>query len=339
MCDFISLLTLTFYIFIFHSFIHPWIAAQETNCQKARLEVKASGDLNDVSSCKSFSGSIIIMNLEVREIHLSYLRQVDGDVIVSNLTELKWLDFPVLHSIQGTLKLDHNPNLETISVPKLNSIDAMDMNNLPTLKSLSFPAGLSHINHLSVTDTGITTIDGLSSSSISDINLAGNLQLNHISLDQLEQIEYSFYISNNGHQLSLNLSSLKRLGQGTFQSLSNIDLHQLHDIHEDLDFAENMMINLSLPMITELPGALTIANNTKLETLSMPQLMKIDGAFIITGNHHLNVIDSFSHLEQVGGSIEIDGQFADLQLPKLHEVFQYKKKKKKKFMSFCFIIT
>ncbi|ORX51977.1 hypothetical protein DM01DRAFT_257374 [Hesseltinella vesiculosa] len=289
-------------------------------CQQQLVEVKEPSDLSKVESCKSVLGSILISSPELREVHLNNLKDIQGDLVFRNASEMTWIDAPNLQSVGGALRVETSHSLGVLSLPKLTSAQTVVLNDLPSLKTLTFPGGLTHINHLYMTDTGISKVEGLDETSMEDISIAGNLNLNTLDLSKLQQVDKSMYFSNNGGQFQLDLSGLKAVDHATFEVVKDIRLDMLDRVKGDLYFLDNFFDRLALPNVTVIGGALTVANNTKIQHLAVPQLSRIDGALTVSNNRMLTAVDAFPKLEQVQGSVNLAGAFDDIFLPKLGDV-------------------
>ncbi|KAI8065479.1 hypothetical protein BC940DRAFT_222646, partial [Gongronella butleri] len=284
------------------------------------LEVKSTADLAQLNACKQFTGSIMISSTDMRELHLNNLKDIVGDLIVHNASALTWIDAPNLQSVSGSLRIENGHDFNVLSVPKLTEAQSLVLNNLPSLKSLIFPAGMTHNNHLYITDTGLTKVDGFAENTVDDINIAGNMNLNALDLSLLESVQQGMYISSNGPEFQLDISNIKQVGRATFETIKSLKMGRLERVKGDLYFVDNFMNQLALPNVTEVSGALVIANNTGLQHVAAPQLTKIDGALSVTNNRQLGTVDAFPKLEQVLGSVNLAGAFDDVFLPKLNDV-------------------
>lgn len=70
-------------------------------------------------------------------------------------------------------------------------------------------------------------------------------------------------------------------------------------------------------------GTLTITSNSQLSKLGLPKLQRLGGALSVGNNNNLATIDAFPKLEEVDGTLDITGNFDEVQLPKLADVSEY----------------
>ncbi|CAO3649020.1 unnamed protein product [Cunninghamella blakesleeana] len=285
------------------------------------VQVRNQDDINRLAACRTFSGTLSINStIQGGNVQMNYIEKVKGDILIYNVNDLRTIELSALRSVTGTLKIDNNPQLSNIILSKLTEVNTTIFNGLPSIQSLQFPSVLQEIRRIDVTDTSLSTLDGINATSIDEINIAGNKKLNDIRLSHVQSIGKSFYVSKNGDKLSLNLGSLQEIQSGTFESLQDIQLNGLQTVNGGLYFYNNQMRSIDLSNVTQWPGALSIENNANLETVRVTKLEQLGGAITIKNNNRLVFADVFPELSQVGGSMELTGTFNDINLPNLHDV-------------------
>lgn len=97
-------------------------------------------------------------------------------------------------------------------------------------------------------------------------------------------------------------------------------MDNLKQVSGDISFISNTFGELSLPEISDVAGTLTITSNSQLSKLGLPKLQRLGGALSVGNNNNLGTIDSFPKLEEVDGTLDITGNFDEVQLPKLADV-------------------
>ncbi|KAI9302880.1 hypothetical protein BJ944DRAFT_184310 [Cunninghamella echinulata] len=283
------------------------------------VQINNQEDINKLAICRSFTGTISV-NSTIPDLQLNTIEQVNGDLLIYNMSSLHSIELSSLRSVTGTLKIANNPLLSNIVLTRLTDVNTAIFNVLPSIKSLEFPSIIQHAHRIDVTDTNTTILNGINASTIDEVNIAGNKYLNDIRLNQIQSIQKSFYASNNGDKLNLTLLGLQKIQSGTFESLQDIQLYNLQAVNEGLYFNNNQFRSIDLSNVTQWPGALSMENNTNLEYVNVTKLQKLGGAIKIKNNNRLVFVNVFPELNEVGGSMELVGSFNDISLPKLHDV-------------------
>lgn len=107
---------------------------------------------------------------------------------------------------------------------------------------------------------------------------------------------------------------------GTFRNLAGISLKELRQVSGDISFITNTFTTLELPSMTGIAGTLTITDNMRLDNLSLPSLTHLGGALSVAGNNELTTVNAFPRLEEVDGTLDIVGNFDQVELPVLADV-------------------
>ncbi|CDH55375.1 cell wall protein ecm33 precursor [Lichtheimia corymbifera JMRC:FSU:9682] len=284
------------------------------------LKVDSQAELAKLQSCKSYAGTITIDSTTAPTLDFAGVSTVEGDIVITDNGQLTQIVFPNLERITGTMRLENNTLLSKIEWPSLNTLDALDVTVQPSLSSISFPAGLSNANKISIADTMAASIDGIVLSHIDTLAVDNNAQLKKLDLRNLSDVSSTICVSANSPRLNLDLSHLQSVQQGSFVDLANITLPNLEKVKGDLSFTDNHFDSLNLPNMTDVSGTLTVAGNNKLEKLSVPELQRLGGALLIANNTRLDAVEAFPKLEQVDGSVDLTGSFRLVDLPKLQNV-------------------
>lgn len=110
------------------------------------------------------------------------------------------------------------------------------------------------------------------------------------------------------------------MNTGNFRNIDAISLANLSKSEGDVLFQTNTFSSLELPKLSTAAKTIGISDNSKLIKLSIPELTFVGGAFTIAGNTALTQMDSFSKLAEVDGTVDITGPFDDLKMPLLTDV-------------------
>lgn len=172
------------------------------------IEVKSNQDLDTLSNCQVFEGSITINNVSSTGdvINLSQLQQVHGDLVFQGNDDLSQIVLASLKQVDGKLVFQDNRQLERLDLTQLTSVQSLDISVEPALDAILFPSGLSQIESLTVTDTIAMKIEGLTTSKIKDVHIANNKYLKTINMNHLEQVNGVMNIAANSPNLTLDVS-------------------------------------------------------------------------------------------------------------------------------------
>lgn len=116
------------------------------------------------------------------------------------------------------------------------------------------------------------------------------------------------------------MNSVDGLREGAFRNVASISLTSLQKVAGDISFISNSFDSLDLPATKDIIGTLTLTDNMNLSNLSMPRLTHLGGALSIVGNTKLSSINAFPSLQQVDGTLDLTGNFDEVQLPELVDV-------------------
>ncbi|KAI8145461.1 hypothetical protein BJV82DRAFT_511641 [Fennellomyces sp. T-0311] len=283
------------------------------------IQVQSQVDLDQIKSCKQYTGSISIDKASGADLSLLGVTQVNGDINVLNNEGLARLSFPQLEAVNG-LKLENNKVLNKLDLPSLAAARSFEVTVHPALPEITFPSGLSQVSKITVSDTTITRLEGLNMDRADEIVIDNNIYLRNLAARNLSEITNSLAISENSPYLTLDVSHLRSLQQGSFRNLASVSLQSLEKVNGDLSFISNKFPSLELSNITVVGGTLTLSNNNQLEKLEVPELRRLGGALSISNNTQLAHIEAFSNLEEIDGSLDLTGSFDEIKLPRLQDV-------------------
>jgi hypothetical protein len=255
---------------------------------------------------------------------------------IQYLPALTTLDFPRL-SRAKYLDLFALPALHNLSVPALTSVSQLSLSTLPALHALSFPGPLnsgffSFGPHITIRNTSLSQISGLSFPSTTSIEISSNKNLHLITFPflTLASTPYGAGVSSidvcdngNGDDFVLDLPKLKHVkGEGRLGSIgAGMYLYGVRTVNvPELQFVDG---DLDIGAFSRLPNP-WLNYSTALTDFSAPKLSKIGGSLNI-GNSSLLEFVSFPALKTVGGDVRISGTPAvdlekRIEMPKLRRV-------------------
>lgn len=169
------------------------------------LKVDSQAELAKLQSCKSYAGTITIDSTTAPTLDFAGVSTVEGDIVITDNGQLTQIVFPNLERITGTMRLENNTLLSKIEWPSLNTLDVLDVTVQPSLTSISFPAGLSNANKISIADTMAASIDGIVLSHIDTLAVDNNAQLKKLDLRNLSDVSSTICVSANSRRLNLDV--------------------------------------------------------------------------------------------------------------------------------------
>jgi hypothetical protein len=174
------------------------------NCS-GQLVVKGQGDLDGISGCKTYSGSIKVDATNAAELRLNGVEVVSGDLQIGNNDGLVKLFLPNLQTVNGRMILNNNKLLASIDMPKVTAVNTFEITVHPALKMLKFPSKLKAVQRFNMGDTFATEIQGLAFSTAREVEVKNNIYLKQLQLGNVTVVE-SIQIYANSPALTIDVS-------------------------------------------------------------------------------------------------------------------------------------
>jgi hypothetical protein len=235
-------------------------------------------------------------------------------LICHNAGQLTSLSSSSIGSIGKAFDLFNLTLLSTLSMTDLQSANNISWNSLPALSSLTFPAVISKASIVLVTNTFLSTLDGINLKTVSSLDINNNNRLKTFST-QVANITSSLNIDSNGKLLDVAFPNLVWVANMTLRNVSSLSIPSLATVNGSLGLYENYFTSVNAPNLTSvgnsgtLQGSLAFVANPSLANISMPSLQSVGGANQIANNSALDAI-SFPALSFVGGAIDFSGNFS-----------------------------
>jgi len=299
-------------------------AAQSAICTQSTATINTPADATALASCSTIQGSVLVSSSATGIIRLDGPQQITGDLICANATGLTELESTTIGAIGGTFNLNGLTLLSTLSMGALTSVGAIDWVALPALSQLNFGAVVSQASTVVISNTFLSTLDGINLDTVDTIQIDNNNRL-HTFSTQVANITKNLMIFANGEQLDVSFPNLIWAGNMTFRAISSISIPSLAVVNGSLGFYDSYVSSIIAPNLTAVgdtatgKGSLAFVDNVQLTNLSMPSLANIGGADQIANNTLLAGI-SFPALQNVGGAIDFSGNFTTPNLPALVNV-------------------
>lgn len=302
------------------------IAAAQTGgiCSQPTITLNSQADASALSDCATVAGSIVIGSSARDTIAIEGPQQVKGNLTAESAGNLVSLTSSTINSIGGEFKLFNLTFLSTLQFDVLTSASSINWVALPALPSLSFAGPLTKANNVKISNTFLTTLNGI------NLNTVGALQIdnnNNLKLfdTQIANVTSFVDINANGNQLAVTFPNLIWAANMTFRNVSSIKIPSLATINGSLGLYGNYIDSLAAPNLTSVGsfangvGSLAIVANGKLANITFPNLKSVGGANQIANNTALHAI-AFPSLTSVAGAVDFSGNFTTPELPKLEDV-------------------
>jgi hypothetical protein len=286
-----------------------WLTRRFTaQCSAATKTIQNSGDASQLASCQTFTGNIVIATQTTDDINLSGIQTLKGDLTVVNVNDMSTLGADSLQTIQGTFKMKGVRGLSTLSFPQLSSVTTIDWATLPKLSGLDFSTGVDHASSVSITDTQLANLDGISLQTVDSLVLISNTILKKVDLD-LTHFTTELSLSANGANLELSMPNLQFGKDFTLQNIGSLSVPSLQSVNGTLNILDSQMKSIDAPKLTTVGSTLKIFKNTLLSELSMDKLSTVNGGFVIGSCPELKKIDGLSALTKIDGNLDFSGAF------------------------------
>lgn len=306
------------HIFIDATITSTTSVAVASGCSfKGTYTATAQSDLDALSTCDAIKGDVYITG-SIGAGSIANVKAIYGDLIISNATELSTFSADSITAISGELDMESLTILSQFSMGSLISVGAINWVTLPALIQTGFKV-VTDCNSIYISDTQLSSLDGLNPVNVETYNINNNLNLASIDSD-VQTVSKALSISHNGDQTEVKFDDLKWANNLTFYSVASISLASLQAINESAGFFESSVSALKFPLVATVGGDLTIENNDDLEKIDFSNLTTIGGGFVIENNTELKTINNLGDLKTVTGAVVLKGDFDKCSLPSLKTV-------------------
>lgn len=286
---------------------------------KNPITIQNQGDAGALSSCETVKGDIEIAEHTTGGISLDGVREITGSLTAIGAANLSSLSAPDLESIGKTFKLNGLITLTTLSFGSLTEVGAIDWAALPNLQALSFAKGVSKAGSVSITNTGLTSLNGISLDTVGDFDITANPALSEVNVNDITNCTGLLNFAANSEKLKVSLPNLQSGRNMTFRNTSSVSIPSLKSLTGQLGLFGNYFEDFAAPNLTTV-GDLVFDNNDALTNISLPVLKTVNGGFQISKNEKLKEITGIPKLETVTGALDFSGNFDKVDLPSLKQV-------------------
>lgn len=292
--------------------------ANGANTCKQDFKINSDGDVSQLSGCDTVKGSITVGS-NVVNLSLSDLQTLQGDLNIKGASGLVSISCPQLQSISGAFNLQELTILTTLSCPSLTKVGSINWVTLPALKALEFTAEVTECPSVLITDTTLTTLDGINLTEADIFNVNNNNYLKTVDI-ALGNITGALSVVANSKGVNVSFPNLEWAMNITVRDAGSISIPNLKVVNSSIAFVNNTLTDCQFPVLTQVGQSFTFNSNTKLTNITANKLESIGGTFQIANNTQLIRIDGFESLASVDGSIDFSGDFTYATLPSLDDV-------------------
>lgn len=274
------------------------------------FQIQSQGDADAIRTCSTIEGDVNIASTVAGTLKLNGIQQITGNLFCSNATQLTTLSSDTLGSIGGKFELEELQILSTLQFDSLFEVLTIQWVALPALQSLDFTRGVTQVENILVSNTGLTSLNGLELETVGIMNINNNRYLDTVDVNNMAEVTESISFAANSRMLAINLPNLIIAANMTFRNVSDVQVPSLSYVNGSIGFYSNGFESISLPNLTETGLALVFQDNMSLSNVSCPLLTQVGAALNINNNPDLETIDGFPMLEVVVGAIDFSGDFA-----------------------------
>jgi hypothetical protein len=271
--------------------------------------ITSAGDAQALGPCQTVK-SITVTSECAGDISLA-IQQISGNFLLDQPTNLTSVTASSLGSIGGKWTINAALALSKLSFPQLNEVGSIEWMALPKLTALDFATTITTATDVLITNTGLSSLQGINLKEVSSFDINNNLDLKDITL-QLTNLSGALNIDANGQDLKASFPNLETAFNLTFKNVSDVSLPSLASINATMGCFSNYFSTFAAPNLTKVGGDLVFVDNSDLTNISLPMLTTIGGVYQISNNSKLTTINGFQALQTVNGAIDFSGVFTEL---------------------------
>lgn len=281
----------------------------QSSCSSSTFTITAATDAA-IASCTTVTGDIVISTDAGTTVDLGSVAKIEGSLTADSLALIS-LTAGSLKSISDTFTLNNLTALSTLSLTALTSVGTIAWTTLPALSELTFTAGVETATNITISDTHLSTLAGLSDSlqtvGLLDLNNNGRLQTVDLALTSLTD---NLILQANGQNLAVSLASLAWAKELTIANTTTFTAPALQVVNGSARFDSNYFTELSLPNFTKTEtGDVSFINNADMTSLNLPVLKDVGGGLTIVNNTAFQNL-TLPVLADVGGAVDCGGNFS-----------------------------
>lgn len=287
-------------------------------CSFSNFTATASSQIALVAACATAVGDILISGSDLGLINLTGTQQIFGNLRLNN-TQATVFNAPTLQLVSGELSLSDSTILATVNLAQLTTVGSFVLNALPALELAGLTSGITSADEITISNTGLTSLDGINVYELKTFNVNNNLDIELID-SGLQSVTDTLSINYNSDKVEVVLDKLTSANNVDFQSIGSISAANLTSVNGSLTLESSYFDSFEFKQLKTIGSSLSINSNDELEDFDFPLLSSIGGALNIQDNEKLKSFSHFPKLALVGGSVNLDGAFDNGTFPSLQKV-------------------
>lgn len=277
----------------------------------------AQGDLDDYSSCSTLVGNLTISGSSLSNAALANVEAIHGSLTITNATSLDSFHADSLTSVTN-LRLNQLTVLSSASFGSLQRVELIEFIALPALQT--FTTNLRSANMIYISDTSLESVNAFSSlEEVAIFNFNNNRYLTNLQ-STLRTVSNALEFSSNGEGANVTFDSLIWANNVTLRDVNSASFAALRNVNASFGLINNSITSLNMSHLAAVGGSFAVVSNDQLTDLHCSNLSQVGGGFVVANNTELNQINGFHNLSSVGGALEVQGNFTQLDLANLRSV-------------------
>ena len=276
------------------------------------MTVSAPPAVSSLAACTTYSGNVVIQSGAATSGTLDFgdIEKIDGTLTYENDDQVTTIKAGSLESITDTLILNNLTHLSTLTLSGLRNAEDMTMIGLGSLQSFDFGSGLEQAGVITIQNTQIQNLMGISTASqLGGLRVSNNVFLTatDLNISKVGVID----IGPDSSDQTCNYPNLQSATTLTFRNCSEVNVPKLGNVSETLSLIGNTFDSFSANNLSSV-GALVLNDNTALTNFSFPKLGVIssgNATLQVANNTKLGSISGLPALTQITGDLDLSGSF------------------------------
>jgi len=289
-------------------------------CNGPEITIATSADAEQIASCETYDGNIIIDPSATGIISINGVQQITGDFTCVNATQLTSLTSDQINTIQGTWHLEDLTILSNLQFDSLTGVNNIRWVGLPALQSLNMAQGIQRANTVYISNTQLNNINGIELSAVASLDINNNFYLTDVNVNDLKNVTNALSFSANGRDLAISFPNLESAANLTFRNVSKIDMPSLATVAGSMGFYSDTFETFTAPNLTSTGGSLAFVDSPSLTSFAFPALTTIGGGFLVANNTNLKAINGLPKLATIVGALDFAGTFNSVTMNKLTDI-------------------
>jgi hypothetical protein len=241
-------------------------------------------------------------------INLDGIKTIGGDLKIVNTVSLTTLEANDLQTISGSFTMTNLTTLGSLTMPELNKVGTIAWTTLPALQELTFAAEVTEADNVLITDTQLSSLEGINLETATMFNINNNRYLQKIEL-QLGNVSQALAIEFNAANVAVSLPNLVWANNITLRDCGSVTMPSLAAVNGSLGVYNNTLSSFGAANLTKVGGSLSFVDNSELTNITLPLLTTVSGTFQIANNTEIKTINGFPKLSVVAGAVDFNGNF------------------------------